>query len=210
MASVGRAGRNNIAHLHKALTVTSKPVTIHSKLLTFVFLTTLFGCNSQADKQKSNLSGKTADCKPYFSYDKVEHYYFDISEDAIMKIQEKEKKSDKETKQLELLIQYTPDKLSDTTVLENIDKIGFVKKEVPKSKFDQLDQILCERKHKEALAMSCIAIYRDILVFKQNWKIVGTAKLCFECDQNVITGTTRNTEEFGQSGDYRKLYKLLH
>lgn len=151
-----------------------------------------------------------ADCKPYFQYDKVEHYYLDIDEDKIWEIEERENKTEKEKKQLQLLIQYAPDKLSDTFLLKEVEKIDFLKTVISPQKFETLDQIFCERKHKEVLALSCIAIYRDILVFKKDNKIIGTAKICFNCNQNVITGTMLNTEEFGQSGDYEKLYKVLH
>lgn len=198
-----------VRNLAKPENVTSKPMTTHFKLLTLTILTLLVSCNNQTDKKNSTQS-EVSDCKPYFSYDQVEHYYFDITEEDIWKIEEKEKKTKKEEKQLKLLIQNTPDTISDTTALQDIDKIGFVKQEISENKFEKLDQIFCERKHKEAIAMACIAIYRDILVFRKNGKIIGTAKICFECDQNVITGTTKNTEEFGQSGDYGKLYKLLH
>lgn len=181
----------------------------HHKFLTFLFLTLLFACSNNADR-KSSSQLDVSDCKPYFSYDKIEHYYYDISEDELQKIEEKKKKSDKEERQLELLTQNKPDKLSDTTALSGIEKIGFVKQNISEDKFEALDQIFCERKHKETIAMACIAVYRDILIFKKTGKIIGTAKICFECDQNVITGTTKNTDEFGQSGDYRKLYTLLH
>ena len=110
---------------------------------------------------------------------------------------------------LGLLIQHTLNTLSDTIELHNIDEIGYVKQKIVENKFEKLNQIFCERKHKEALAMAYIAIYRDILVFKKNGRIIGTAKICFECNQDVITATSKNTNEFGQSGDYEKLYKLL-
>ena len=32
----------------------------------------------------------------------------------------------------------------------------------------------------------CAPIYRDILVFKKNNKIVGMAKICFDCSQNYL------------------------
>ena len=185
-------------------------MTILKEFPILFFLIILFGCNSQIKNQKLKTSEKINACNPYYTYDNVEHYYFDITENEIWKIDDKARKTSIETKQLELLIQDTPDKFSDTTILKNIDKIGFVKNRLSNNKFEKLDFIFCEKKHKQPIAMSCIAIYRDILVFKNNDKIVGTAKICFECGQCVITGTTRNTSEFGQSGDYEKLYELLH
>ena len=190
--------------------VTSKPMTTTYKILTAVFLNIIFGCNNNPDRKKTMTTESIQDCKPYFMFVKVEHYFLKIDEDKIWEMEEKANKTEKENRQLELLIQYTPDKLSDTIFVKDLEKIDFVKTEIKADKFEQLNKIFCERKHKEAYAMACIAIYRDILVFKKDNKIIGTAKICFECDQNVITGTTLNTSEFGQSGDYGKLYKILH
>lgn len=183
-------------------------MTTYPKLWTLTLLTILLSCNNQTDRKNVTQADGWV-CKPYFSFDQVEHYYFDITEEAILKIMDKERKSEKEAKQIELLIKHTLNTLSDTIELHNIDEIGYVKQKIAENKFEKLNQIFCERKHKEALAMACIAIYRDILVFKKNGRIIGTAKICFECNQHVITGTSKNTNEFGQSGDYEKLYKLL-
>ena len=183
-------------------------MTTYPKLWTLTLLTILLSCNNQTDRKNVTQADGWV-CKPYFSFDQVEHYYFDITEEAILKIMDKERKSEKEAKQIELLIKHTLNTLSDTIELHNIDEIGYVKQKIAENKFEKLNQIFCERKHKEALAMAYIAIYRDILVFKKNGRIIGTAKICFECNQHVITGTSKNTNEFGQSGDYEKLYKLL-
>jgi hypothetical protein len=172
------------------------------KLIIAFFLTAFLGCNSSTGNQKT--------CNPYFQFDKIEHYYLEIEENQIWDIEKKKIKTNKEKRQLELLIEYTPDKLSDSLVLKDIGKLDFVTKEIPTNKFGQINEIFCQRNHGETIAMACIAIYRDILVFKKNNKIVGIAKICFECDQHVISGTIVNTDEFGQSGDYGKLYKLLH
>jgi hypothetical protein len=133
-----------------------------------------------------------------------------IEEGRIWQMESKKRKTDAEKLQLALLLDYTPDTLSDTGILSGIEKLGFVKQEVPRTKFGELDRIFCERKHKDPIALSCIAIYRDILVFRKNGRITGTTKICFGCLQHVIAGTTRNTSEFGQSGDYNKLKFLLH
>ncbi len=102
------------------------------------------------------------------------------------------------------------DTLADTPIFKNMEKIGFKKTKISSNKFKKLNQIFCERKHEEALYTTCSVIYRDILVFKEKGKIIGVAKICFECDKSVIIGTNNDTEEFGQSGDYGKLYKILH
>lgn len=182
------------------------------KFISLICLLTLLACNNQTDTRKSvqpKTVAKVA-CKPYYQFDRIEHYFLNIEEDELWKIEEKKTKTEKEKQLLELLIQYAPDKLSDTAILKDIEKLGFVKKEISTDKFKKINEVFCQNKHEKVYAMACIAVYRDILVFKKENKIVGTAKLCFGCDQSVITGTTLSTEEFGQSGDYKKLFQLLH
>ena len=111
---------------------------------------------------------------------------------------------------MELLLQRTPDKLVDSTMIKELEKLDFVKKDIPTDKFGEINEIFCQRIHTENLHKMCITVYRDILVFKKRNRTIGFAKLCFDCNQNVITGTALNTDEFGQSGDYEKLYKILH
>lgn len=182
------------------------------KILSTFLVLTLYGCSGQSDN-KQTLPSKVyspVTCFSYFDFDKVEHYYFDIDENVLWETEAKNTKSDKEEKQLTLLIQHNPDKLSDSTFLIGLESLDFIKKEIPVERFVKINEIFCERKHQEVLAMSCIAVYRDILIFKKENKTIGFAKVCFSCNQSVIAGTTQNTDEFGQSGDYKKLYKLLH
>jgi hypothetical protein len=103
-----------------------------------------------------------------------------------------------------------PGKLTDTSILKDIEKLDFIKTEISSNKFDQFNDIFCERQHKENNTSICAPVYRDILLFKKGNKIIGIAKLCFTCHQFIIIGTSLSTEEFGQSGDFEKLYKLLH
>ncbi len=172
-----------------------------------IYLIVVFGCKNGNSPKIAEVENQ---CNPYFYFDKVEHYFLDMEEDSLWEIEEKTEKTDKEIKQLELLIQYTPDKLEDTTYLIDLEKLDFVKTNIDSNKFEQLNSIFCKRKHKEVIAMSCIAIYRDILVFKRDNKTIGIAKLCFDCDRYVITGTSLNSDDFGQSGDFQRLYEVLH
>ena len=144
----------------------------------------------------------------FFRYNKLEHYHIDIDEDKVFSLDEK--KSKKQAKLIELLTQYTPDTLSEISVLNGIEKIGYKKKDVLKNEFENIDKIFSEKTIFNKTEMSCIAIYRDILVFKNNNKIVGVVKLCFDCNQFVIAGTNKNTDSFGESDDFNSLYSILN
>jgi hypothetical protein len=183
--------------------------------LVVVIILSFYSCkenNQEKSKQiiKSNSEKTIKKCQPYFDFDKIEHYFINADELEVLNIDEKEEKTDSEKKLVALLLESKPNKLSDSLILENIEGIGFTKTEIQESKFQQLNEVFCERKHDELIETACIAVYRDILVFKNKNKIIGIAKICFGCDKNIITGTMSNTTEFGQSGDYRKLYEVLH
>ncbi len=183
-------------------------ISIH-KILAVVAITTIVSCKSKTTNQLNITVTKNNDCKPYFHFDKIEHYFLDIKEQDLWATEEKKNKSDKERKELEFLLQYTPDKLADTVVLKGIEKLDFVKKEVPSKMFGEINEIFCEQKNKELISKTCIAIFRDILVFKKDNKIVGVAKICFSCNQTIITGTNLNTEDFNKAGNYERLNKIL-
>ena len=167
----------------------------------FLFvLICLIACNS---KPKNN-------CKPYFEFDELEHYFIEISDDYQLKLMERDSLSEKELRLNDVLIQRKPEQLSDFHVVSDLEAIGFTKKNVGASKFETINEIFCERKHIESVSAACIPIYRDVLIFKRKNKIVGIAKICFGCMHHVIAGANGNTIEFGQSGDYDRLYKLLY
>lgn len=105
---------------------------------------------------------------------------------------------------------YFPQNLNQIDFLKSMDKIGYNKKEIPKSKFPEIDKIFIEKTVSESSTYACIAVYRDILIFKNKGKIIGIAKICFSCHQHIIIGTKINDENFGQNGDYKKLKVILN
>jgi hypothetical protein len=94
-------------------------------------------------------------------------------------------------------------------VYDSLEMLGFKKVQLPESKFEKINEVFCARKHDYASYAACIPTYRDILIFKKRNKTVATARICFECGLHDIRGTSQNTEEFGQSGDYDKLEEVL-
>jgi hypothetical protein len=180
-----------------------------SFLLTCIILS-LLACNTATETINGNKS-ENKGCKPYFDFDQVEHYYLNISKDKAYNPDSIDTQTEKQKKKLDLVTNLaSPKTLSDSSEYKELDKLDFTKSEIPSNKFDAVNDIFCERKHESPQYSACSPIYRDILVFKKNSKIVGLAKICFTCDQHVIVGTGNNTEEFGQSGDYDKLKEILH
>ncbi len=180
----------------------------YTKILFAVIL--ICSCKSKSTSKQIIQKEEKVVCVPYFEFDKIEHYYIKIEELNIWKIYEKKGKTVDEKMFIELILGDTLDKISDTVILKDIQKCGYKMQLVSDKKFESINNIFCERKHANAMYSACATFYRDILVFKKRDKIIGTAKICFECGANVIVGTKLNTYEFGQSGDYSKLRKLLY
>jgi hypothetical protein len=181
-------------------------------VLTFncLILLFLFACNSTETINK-NLGIENKDCKPYFEFDKAEHYYLNITNDQVYNPDSTNNKTEKQKRKLDLLTNLSgPQQLADSMEFSDLESMDFTKTEIPSDKFDLINGIFCDKKHENAQYSACSPIYRDILIFKKNNKTVGLAKICFTCDQHVIAGTTSNTEDFGQSGDYDKLKIILH
>ncbi|MDF2438494.1 MAG: hypothetical protein K0Q95_2870 [Bacteroidota bacterium] len=179
--------------------------------LNCLILLSLLACNTSTETINKTIGIENKGCKPYFDFDKIEHYYLNISEDKVYNPDSINDKTEKEKRKLDLLTNLaSPQKLADTSEFANLESFDFTKAEVPSAKFDLINGLFCEKTHENAQYSACAPVYRDILIFRKDAKIVGMAKICFTCDQHVIVGTTRNTEEFGQSGDYDKLKNILH
>jgi len=168
------------------------------------------GCTLNRENNPVAAQEKKVACIPYFDFDKVEHYSIIIEEKEFWKMYEKKKKTVDEKKLIELILGYSKETISDTVILNDMVKAGYKKSDIAESKLKPLRALFCERKHKDAMYSGCAPYFRDILIFKRKIAVVGIAKICFTCGHSVIVGSKLNTMEFGQSGDYERLQKLLY
>ncbi|MDC8004096.1 hypothetical protein POV27_08525 [Aureisphaera galaxeae] len=147
----------------------------------------------------------------YFEFDTVDWYTIDIDEGDVFALEDQLNTLENERLKLDLLINDIPNSVTDTTFIAKLETVGFTKTTINDSqKINTLREIFREKPHEDVLAAACIAVYRDILIFRKQGKIIGTSKVCFDCNQSQIHGTEVNTSYFGQSGDYGKLARLLH
>jgi hypothetical protein len=177
-------------------------------MIRFISIITLLlifaNCKTSGQKKKKDK------CVPYFQYDNILHYSLSREADTVWTFYEKNLQVVRERKYMELLTTDLTNKISDTIKFEDLLSFGFTVQNVPEDKFNQINELFCERRHKGSVTMNlCIPTYRDILLFKKNNRTIGYAKLCFDCDMSNIVGTTKNTELFGQAGVFEKLKKLL-
>lgn len=147
--------------------------------------------------------------KKYFDYDAITHYSNNYDGYKLQELIEIQPKSTVDSLKLNVIIGITPRDISDLFFIERLEEIGYTRKSIDKSIFKDIDKIFIEKSVDEHLATSCIPIYRDILLFKKQNKVIGTAKICFDCMDSQINGTAANTSNFGQDGDYRRLQAIL-
>ncbi|MDG1332223.1 MAG: hypothetical protein P8P74_07825 [Crocinitomicaceae bacterium] len=146
----------------------------------------------------------------YFDCDQIDHYSIEIDEDVLFgRMIDSAALSENELLQQAVIIGETPTSINDTFILEDFGAIGFEKNTIHGGKLQEIKEIFKEKNHKERLVTSCVAIYRDVFVFRKNGKIVGLAKVCFGCMMRQINGTDADTFHFAQSGDYAKLESIL-
>ena len=146
----------------------------------------------------------------YFDFDAIEYYTIEIDENKLLNTRENSNLTKSQKLQFEIVIGDKPKSLNDTSFIQDLENIGFKKKEISSDKHQAIKEIFREKSHKNSVAAACITVYRDLIVFKEKEEIKGIAKICFDCSKNQILGTNANTMEFGQSGDYSKLAKILN
>ena len=181
-------------------------------LLLFIALA-ICNCNSPTETKiesgSDSLITKQVVGKKFFEYDEIDYYFSDLYKSKLEELYDNPPKTEIDSFKLGVVLGGIPKDISDLSFIRILDKIGFKKSYLDKATFVEIDSFFVEKQVKEILVSKCIYVYRDILIFKKNNKVIGTAKICFGCRGHEITGTTANTNNFGQDGDYSKLEKLL-
>lgn len=147
--------------------------------------------------------------KEYFDFDQVDHYSIIVSDLEIMKINRDPLRSKLDSLKSKIVGYNTPVNMSDLSFIDKLEEMGFQKIAIDTSKFAVIKNIFTEKEFTSGESTSCEPYYRDILIFKKQNKVIGTAKLCFDCMKSQIHGTTANTENFGENGDFEKLIEVL-
>lgn len=147
--------------------------------------------------------------KQFFKFDAIDYYFNNYDEEKLGELFDNESKSALDSIKKGIIIGEIPSGIDNLSFLSYLTKTGYDKSVIGKNKMKAISTFFVEKKSKEHVASLCIHVYRDILIFKSEDIIVGTAKICFECNANQITGAKANTEDFGQDGDYEKLETLL-
>lgn len=168
-------------------------------ILPFILCLLLVSCNDK----------KPTGPLPFFHFDEIDYYHVDISAEEATEMSIKQDKTRKEQALLQILNGNVPVNTRDTLFINNMDILNFEQHEIDPKLNPQFDALFSVRENVKAEQSSCIAVYRDVLVFRQKDKVVGVAKIDFDCGKDMIVGSRYNTSSFGERGDYGKLEALL-
>lgn len=178
----------------------------------------IISCHPSGNENKSNSEEvenfvnenlKSNSGKPFFDFDAVDYYNYNIDENTAMNLLDY-RKTALDSIKYNLILDETSEDISNEYFIVNLTKAGFKKKEIESEDFQKLSNLFSEHPVREGLDFACIPIFRDILVFKKNEKVVGVAKICFGCNDYKIIGTDANTSNFGQGKDYEILSLILN
>jgi hypothetical protein len=139
----------------------------------------------------------------------VYHYHLAIDESEVYDLMSKDQLKGKDKMLFEFFTGHLPTNLDYRGFIADIESVGYKKQDLGEDERFKIDSIFCTRHPLEIEANSCIAEYRDVLVFMKNKKITGIAKICFQCEQWDMVGTVISPENFGQSGEFTMLRELL-
>jgi hypothetical protein len=182
-------------------------------LMLTIFCLTFFACNLTTERKSEAFDNsektKQMNEKKFFEFDEIDYYISDLDESKIGDLYDNQSRSEIDSLKMGIILGDLPKNTSDLSFIDKLQKIGYKKSSVDKSKFNEINKIFVEKTVKENVATACVYVYRDILIFKKDNNVIGTAKICFGCLANEIIGTKANTENFGMDGDYEKLADLL-
>ncbi|RYZ48360.1 MAG: hypothetical protein EOP49_18870 [Sphingobacteriales bacterium] len=148
--------------------------------------------------------------KPFFDYDEIDYYTNrTFSQDDLPGLWDHQERSAFDSMKSGVITDDIPRNVKDLSFIDSLPRMGYEKRVVDQSKFADIGEIFSEKEVKNNVATTCIYIYRDILIFKKQGAVIGTAKICFGCMDHQITGSKAQTGNFGQDGDYDKLEQIL-
>ncbi len=196
--------------------ILEKPFYIFWILVPISFFIVTIGCKSEiknSNNIKENIVQKNKQTEKgnvFFDFDEIDYYNIDFEEGRAIELIRNREKSNIDKLKYEIILDETPENIKDTDFLKHIKEFGFIHTKIQSDKFKSINTIFIEKNISDNYALACAPVYRDILIFKKKGEIIGIAKICFSCQQNIIIGTNANTANFGHNGDYGRLRRILY
>jgi len=108
---------------------------------------------------------------------------------------------------MDIFTGYKPDQLADSTFITQLKDMGYQKAIiVEESAIKEISESMVSGTFPDPkLVTTCAPLFRDILILRQNGKISGVAKLCYDCGKFHLVGndsdsSLRDVVYFGRIG----------
>jgi len=169
----------------------------------------LFSCSSITEDCHTGSHIKEQAMFP--QYDSIQYFSTEVTfEELFFDPIFQEENSEKDSIMYSFAVGRRPININEDFV-SSLDSIGFNRTTISKTDYSGINEIFITRPTDECLmALACKPVYRDILVFYHNDKIIGVAKICFTCNQFMFRGAQGETDFFGYFGEFSKLIKILN
>jgi hypothetical protein len=149
-----------------------------------LFIFSFISCAKTNSSDKNSEGQKIAfTCRgDELHFDKIESY--SISFEALDSIESRKNQSDNDRFLLQIVNSFRSENLMGVDSVRLIE-IGFTKKHINEDDYKYLCELFQEQYVYEDTTM-CQAVFRDIMLFKENQKLTGVAKICYTCGHSVV------------------------
>ncbi|MNE34171.1 hypothetical protein D3C80_1278810 [compost metagenome] len=145
----------------------------------------LLSCNDRSAQKMTESDIVKKEVKHFFDYDEIDYYQNFLDKEGVIGIFNNSRRSPEDSFKLMIFMYNVPRSESDTAFISYLDDMGYRMRKLHPNKFPAVDSLLAGMIENQAAA-ACIRKYRDILIFRKNGAITGTAKFCFECSSNQV------------------------
>jgi hypothetical protein len=166
-----------------------------------IVATLCFGCKKNNEKENQ-----------YFSnFDEVVHYQINdtIINEIWTKRMHKEVLNETDSLTMWFVNGWREGGSLDKKVESRLSQTKFVMRPLDTTYNSELREIFKENRIAPIETTACEPTFRDILIFKNNNKAVGMAKLCLECSKSEFAGAKANTNNFGTKGEFARLRNIF-
>jgi hypothetical protein len=174
------------------------------KYLLIILCSLFLACNSSNSTDKIKTEPNA-----YFDFDEIEFYNNTNGDADFVNILKNGKKLMTDSLKKAVLLFDSPKSLGDTLFLIKLGEIDYKKINIDPSNYANIKEIFKKKVANNSSVTSCEPVYRNLLIFRNKYKLVGIARICFGCKRHQIVATNITTDDFGQEGDYEKLKMIL-
>ena len=121
-------------------------MTMKINLILTIFYLTFLSCNSTTEKNNETFDNSKSTLqmteKKFFDYDAIDYYTYDFDESKINDLYDNQSKSEIDSFKMGIVLGYIPKSILDLTFIDKLEKIGYKKILVDKSKFESSVSII--------------------------------------------------------------------